>query len=233
MDVLTTRSLSYTDDNGEPREVVLTVFMPFEAETDWRVGFVFSPPIQRRIMYGRAGDALQALIYSLGIARAYLESTDLFRRLHWQGMVDCGLVDVAERPASWAPPDVPQPEDNPGTLDAFSTRTLGCPDETGVERELLLTIFIPFKAEGGTWKCGVAFGPPRSTPIRYGVGDDFLEAFLNGVAMARVIFDQMRPVGWEPSRELDCCSHLPYQIGRTYWMDPSPKDPSRPDFSER
>ena len=230
MDVLTTRALSYTDDKGDKRETVLTVFMPFETESDWRVGFVFSPPIQRKIMYGRAGDVLAALTYSLGIARAYLESTDLFGRAHWHGMVDCGLVDLVDMPVSWVPPDVPPAEENPGNLAVFSTRRLGYPDENGVERELLLTIFVPFK-EGDGWKCGFTLGPPESSPVHYGVGDDLIEAFLDGVAMVRVIFEQKVPRGWESSGELQSCSDFPYKIARTFWMDPAPKFPGMPDFS--
>jgi hypothetical protein len=62
-------------------------------------------------------------------------------------------------------------------------------------------------------------------------GEDFLEAFLNGLAMARVIFDQKVPEGWVSSGELDSCSDFPYKIGRSFWTDPVPEIPGMPDFS--
>jgi hypothetical protein len=220
MDILATRRLSYPDGNGDERELILTVFMPFEAENElWTCGFVFDPPIHRKNPYGAGIDVIQAFVDCLLIAHIYFKTTDLFGRAHWQGMLDCGLPDFADKPASWGPPDVPPPEANPGNLDVLSTRRLGYPDESGVQRDLLLTVFVPFKAEGEKWKCGVTFGPPESAQIHYGVGEDFIEAFLDGVAMARVIFEQRVPKGWRSSGDLLDCTNLPYKIGRSFWTE--------------
>jgi len=228
MDVLTTRVLSHQDKNGDERELILTVFMPFEAEDEmWKCGFVFGLPITQKVYYGVGADFLQALMGCLKIARGYIEGS----RAHWQGMLDFGLPWHAERPASWSPPDVPPPEVNPGNLDILSSRRMGYPDESGAERELLLTVFMPFKAEGEKWKCGFTFGPPRSSPIHYGVGEDFIEAFLDGLAMARVIFEQKVPGGWVRSRDLDALCEVPYKIGRSFWTDPAPETPGTPDSS--
>jgi hypothetical protein len=228
MDVLTTRVLSYPDENGAEREIVLTVFMPTKTEReDWKGGFVFTPPNHRKMVPIWGADFLQALLCCLTVARAYIEGS----RAHWQGMLDLGLPDFAERPASWALPDIPPPEANPGNLDVLSTRSMGYPDESGAERELLLTVFVPFKAEGEKWKCGFTFGPPLNAPLRYGVGTDFIEALLDGLAMARVIFEEKVPEGWVSSVELCDASSLPYKIGRSFGMDPAPKTPGMPESS--
>ena len=230
MDVLATRVLSYPDENGDKRELVLTVFVPFEA-AEWRCRFVFDPPVIRKGVDGAGVDFLQAFVECVKIARIYLESTALFGRAHWQGMLDCGLPSYGARPASWAPPDIPPPASNPGNMDVLTTRVVGYPDESGAERELLLTVFVPFEAEDKTWKCGFTFGPPLNAPLRYGVGADFIEAFLDCVAMARATFEGTAPKGWIRSGGLYDLCDLPYKIGRSFWTDPGGEIPGMPDFS--
>ena len=116
-------------------------------------------------------------------------------------------------------------------MDVLTTRMLGYPDESGVEREILLTVFMPFKAEGEIWKCGFTFGAPENAPIRYGVGADLIEALLDGLAKARATFEGTVPKGWVTSGDLLDCSDLPYKIGRSFWTDPAPEIPDMPDFS--
>lgn len=219
MDVLATRSLSYRNKNGDEREVVLTVFMPFAEHDRWTCGFVFSPPIHRKTVYLYGVDFIQAFLGCLEVARGYLEGTELNGRTHWQGMLDCGLPWRAERPASWGPADIPPPETDPRDTTTLATRSLTYPDEHGTERELVLTVFAPFQAEDEIWKCGIRFGPPLNSPIYCGVGADYIEALLDGLATARVIYEAQVPQGWEPEGDLHTCSDLPYKIGRSFWKD--------------
>ena len=98
--------------------------------------------------------------------------------------------------------------------------------------ELLLTIFVPFKAEGEAWKCGFTFGPLGSESIRYGLGEDFIEALLDALAMARGIYEGRVPKGWGWSGELQDCGDLPYKIGRSFLTEPrTSRPPGEPDFS--
>lgn len=233
MDVLATRTLIYRDKNGDEREVVLTVFMPFKIERDdWKCGFVFSPPIQRKPVYLYGVDFIQAFLGCLEVARGYFEGTDLNGRTHWQGMLDCGLPWRAERPASWRPSEIPSPESDLGDMTVLATRSLGYPDENGTERELLLTVFAPFQADGEIWKCGIRFGPPLNSAVYCGVGADYIEALLDGLATARILYEAQVPKAWEPEGDLHTCSDLPYKIGRSFWKDPPPEQPSdEPDIS--
>jgi hypothetical protein len=119
-------------------------------------------------------------------------------------------------------------------MDVLTTRRLGYPDANGVQGELPLSIFVPFKAEGEMWKCGFTLGPPESEPIRYGVGADFLEALLDCLAMARAMFEGKVPKGWAPSGELLDCTDLPYKIGRSFFTDlVGELPPGSPDFFSR
>jgi hypothetical protein len=223
MDVLTTRVLTYPDESGAERDLVLTVFVPFAAEDEaWECTFNFGPPIHRKMINFVGGDFLQALLHCLAAARVNLETTHLFGRAQWEGMVDCGLPERAARSSSWVPPDVPPPEANPGSRDVLTTRGLSYPDESSAERELLLTVLVPFKTEDEKWKCGFTFGPPLDPLIRYGVGADFLEALLDCLATARATLEGGELKGrvhW--AGMVDC--GLPYKIGRSFGLDAPPK----------
>jgi hypothetical protein len=235
MDVLTTRVLGYPDENGIEREFVLTVFVPFEAKENlWKCGFIFDPPMSPKIIYGAGVDFIQAFVLCLNVARIWFENTAPFGRAHWQGVLGCGLPSRGgeeEKPVLLGPADIPPTDVNPGNMDVLTTRVLGYPDESGVARELVLTVFVPFKAGGESWKCGFTFGPPENAPIRYGVGADLIEALLDSFAMARATFEGMVPKGWGSSGDLLDCADLPYKIGRAFWTDPSPEIPGMPDFS--
>jgi hypothetical protein len=127
MDVLTTRTLRYTDESGgeAEKEVVLTIFAPFEKDHwDWVCMFDFEPPIKPSNPRARGLDLIGAFVYGLIYARLYFETTSWSRTGHWQGLRDCGLPMKAEGPLQYQPPEVPPPEDNPGTLEVFATRWL-------------------------------------------------------------------------------------------------------------
>src|SRR5690349_21697624 len=188
MDILATRVLSYPEENGDKKVLVLIVFLPFQAE-DWRCRFAFDPPIIRKDVDAAGVDYIQAFVECVTIARIFLENTHPFRQADCHGMFDCGLPAFGEKPASSVPPGLPRPEANPESMEVLTTRAVRYPDENGTERELLLTVFAPFGAENKIWKCGFTFGPPLNAPLRYGVGADFIEALLDCLAMARATFE--------------------------------------------
>ncbi|MRG96303.1 DUF6968 family protein [Polyangium spumosum] len=221
MNILTTRTLRYTDEGVEAeKDVVLTIFEPFENDHgDWVCVFDFEPPIKPRLARARGVDVLQAFVDGLLDARLYFETTKWSRTGHWQGLRDCGLP-MNKGPWPVQPPEIPPPEDNPGTLEVFATRRLRYPDETGAATALLLTVFKPYQAELGAWKCAFAFGPSETAPLRHGMGADFIEAALDGLALARATYESMLPKGWAPPESEDlllACDDLPYKIGRSFW----------------
>lgn len=232
MDVLATRALSFTDDNGDSMEVTLTVFQPFEAERQvWKCKFQFGPPIHREAIAVAGVDYIQAVVGCLEVARGYLNGTKLWGRVQWQDMADCGLPWYTNTPPPLRSTDIPPAEANPGNLRVLTNRTLGLPDDSGTEREIVLTVFAPFQAQDGAWRCGFAFGALESAPIRYGDGADFIEALLDALAGARATFDAMLPHDWHPpdtSTVLDCTG-LPRKVGRSFWIDTSESDPSTPE----
>jgi hypothetical protein len=219
MDVLTTRVLKYNDENGEEKDLVLTVFVPFEAEKDtWKCGFEFSPPLHRKIVFAAGVDFLDAFVSCLRVARIYLESTELGGRAHWGDMLDCGLPWHTIRP----------PE---STRDVLTTRELPYRDKSGNEGGLLLTVFIPFKAEDGSWRCGFTFGPPLNTSIAYGYGDDFTEALLGCLASARESLEILDPFGRIYSIDRGELYAFPRKIGRSFWMGTADEPPPEADPS--
>jgi hypothetical protein len=219
MDVLTTRALSYTDETGNTKELILTVFVPFEAsEYKWKCGFVTDPPLRPNITYGLGLDFICAVVACLWLARLHFETVERSRRVHWRGMPDCGLPELTDEPAAPDPTDVPPPVEIGESKDIFATRTVGYRDESGIERERYLTVFVPSK-EGEAWKCGFTFEPPPFASIRYGVGEDFIEALLDGLAKARAIFEETIPKGSVPSEEHFDCADLPYKIGRSFFLN--------------
>lgn len=225
MEVLTTRKLSYTDDNGNPKDVLLTIFKPYELEKyDWRSGFIFGPPIERpegKITASAGVDFLQAFLGSLGIARGHFEGTELRDRLHWQGRYDCGLPWPVERPASHVNEEIPPPAEREGDMTVLAIRETGFRDENDVEHPFLLTVFTPFETQSGVWKCGFTFDPLPNATICYGVGDDFIEAVLDCLVKARVTYEGMMPKGWKLPGESFSCECFPYKIGRSFYNDPT------------
>jgi hypothetical protein len=230
VDVFATRTLSYTDDDGKEKEVVLTVFRPAEVEDgDWRCRFAFDPRFSRVDIKPSGADFLQAFVGCLVIALSFFKTSDPGRRAHWRGMFDCGLPEFSDDPVSWGSVEPPEPEDSARDMDVLAIRRLGCPDESGITRELLLTVFVPFK-EGEIWKCGITFGPPLSTGVYYGTGEDLIEALLDALALARAVYERNVPGDWD-SNELYSCRDFPYKVGRSFRKDPAAEIPGMPDRS--
>ena len=218
MEILTTRILRFRDPKADPNEAVVTVFKPVAEDDTWRVSFICSPPLRQRMRGTVALDISLALTYALTIIRALLQGGELLDKLHWQGRADCGLVTRVVRPPEWLPPEIPPPEENPGNLEILSSSMAALPGEAGVETMQPLTIFMPKQAEDGHWRCGVALGAPRSAPIHYGEGDDFIEAFLDAAALARVLWESNVPKGWKSQADL-AVKYLPFKLGKSFYMD--------------
>ncbi|HVK65469.1 MAG TPA: hypothetical protein VM694_13390, partial [Polyangium sp.] len=138
----------------------------------------------------------------------------------------------AEKPPAYQPPTVPPSEENPGGLEPLAVGTLARPDEMGRAEELALTVYKPFRADDGTWKCAFVLGSPLDAPVHHGRGDDFIEALLDGLALARATYEAMVPEGWEAplSDDLLGPTFLPYKVGRSYAMEPI-RNLDTPDFS--
>ncbi|UQA56221.1 DUF6968 family protein [Polyangium aurulentum] len=217
MDILATRILNYSDENGSEKALVFTVFEPAEAEHgDWACSYDFDPPISRRNVVARGVDFIQAFLHCLVIARSYMETTQGSGSLRWQGMRDCGLPESGD--SSCPPLEIPATEDDPGGLEILATRKLGIPDENGLVREAVLVVYRPLQESADRWRCGFAFGPDEVARVRYGTGADAIEALLDALSLARTAFDTMVPKGWAPSEEAELldCSDLPCKIGRSF-----------------
>jgi hypothetical protein len=221
--VLATRVLQYRHDSGEERDVTLTVFEPLETEEgDWECGFQFIPPANQRLINAFGLDYIQALLACLMAARGYIEHP-VEHRSSWKGMFHGGLPWTAKKPPTYEPPLIPASEPNPGGMEVLATRTLGRPGEDGSATKLPLTVYKPFRTDDGTWRCAIVLGSAESEPVRYGVGSDFIEALLDGLAMARAVYETMVPNGWNApgSEELWDGCFLPYKVERSYGMEPS------------
>jgi hypothetical protein len=230
MDVLARRVLCCRLDSGNDEIVTLSVYVPFKTDgDDWQCIFQFGGARDQRIVRRAGSDFIQALMCCLEAAAAYIERPDE-PRSYWQGLSHCGLPRRAPKPASYSAPSIPAPEPNPGTLDVLTTRQINYRDESGAEREALLTMFRPSETHGGTWLCGVAFGPSQTAPVRYCVGADAIEAILNALAIARLLFEAMAPNGESPPGSVGC-GDLPYCMGRSYYIDMvGDLGPEAPDF---
>lgn len=229
--VLTTRTLGFLDPYAEPKEIVLTIFQPTQDEhSEWKVVFQFSPPCRQKVMYARFDNLACALTAALTIASAYLQGTDLWGRLHWLGQTDCGLPDTRQRPASYQPPPLPPLELNPGNLKLFAMMMLPRPTETGEEDADKLLIFTPTPSSTSPcWTCGFTFDSTSDAALRYGRGDDFIEAFLDALTMARLVHETKLTQGFRAnSKNEPGSSRLPYKIGRSYGLDPREQDAQAP-----
>jgi hypothetical protein len=79
------RTLSYADSDGNEKEVVLIVYLPFEVPNGgYKCEFTFDPPIYRITPRGFGVDVIHALVNCLQVARIFLESNRLWGRIHWQ-----------------------------------------------------------------------------------------------------------------------------------------------------
>jgi hypothetical protein len=212
MEILTTRTLRYTDENGDEKDLVLMIFVPFQVDAvTWKCDLAFDPPIIRQPPSGEGVDFLQAFVSCLHLARVhldlharvYLATSKLKGRVHWDGMAHCGLPGLEERR--------PMPE-----MDVLTTRVLSYPDDKGGEREMVLTVFVPLKEDEELWKCGFMFGPPAPTPVNYGYGKDYTEALLDCLALVRTAYDTLVPKDMAVSGDLYDCSDFPVTKDRSF-----------------
>lgn len=202
MEVLTTRTLRYADADGKERDLVLTIFVPFEEEPgSWKCNLAFDPPVVRQPPAGDGVDFVQAFVSCLHHARVCLDASNL--RVTWDGRADCGLPRYEGRRP------IPQ-------MDVLATRVLSCPDDKGGEREMLLTIFVPFRESDELWKCGFMFGPPAPTPVNYGFGKDYTEALLDCLAIAREAYETLVPEERAISGDLLDCADFPLGEERSF-----------------
>jgi hypothetical protein len=229
VDIFETRTLSYTDDDGATREVALTVTMPYEEGEEWKCKAIFDPRIYRWDPDIGGVDFLGAFEHALRIATIFFRTTELYGRIQWRGLLDCGLPEYTKGRIPWGSLEIHSPEHSPRDMEVLATRKLGCSDESGNRTALLLTVSIPFK-EGDVWKCGVTFGPPLNTGVYYGAGDDRIEALLDALALARAVYEKKVPEGWASDDLFDCLG-FPYKTGRSFRYELSSDEPDTPDRS--
>jgi hypothetical protein len=213
---LATRTIQCRTDSGTVKDVVLTVFEPVRANDEWQCAFRFHPPENQRPFTMRGDDCISALLGCLRVARGYVEHPNE-ERTSWQGMSHSGLPWHNDLPEGYQPPTVQEPEEYSGNLEILGTRRLGVPHGENEISEMVLTVYKPFCDES-KWKCAFAFGTGANLPVRFGFGEDFIEAFLDALSLARVAYKAMVPPGWEPPESSDFASvqFLPFKIGREY-----------------
>jgi hypothetical protein len=125
---------------------------------------------------------------------------------------------LRKRPSDWVAPQIPPTEKNTGNLEVLSELAVSFPDQAGVEYGRPLYVFMPMRIDDAHWKCGFAFDAKDSAPVRYGVGDDWIQSFLDAAALMRVVYDDSLPRGWI-NREAINLDRLPYKMGRGFFID--------------
>ncbi len=224
--ILTTRTLTYQADDGSMKNVVMELLKHVEGDGSWKIGLRFGEPINWE-HFIRGDDVLETIVSILAAwwARLFIGGMPLANNIRWvdgQGKqsFNCGLPALRKRPSDWVAPEVSEPEKNPGNLEVLADLTVSFPNQDGAEYERPLFVFMPQQIDDAHWKCGFAFDAKDTGPIRYGVGDDWIQAFLDAAAMIRVIYDAALPQGWKPSDGIGL-GMLPYMMGRGYFVDES------------
>lgn len=218
MDVLTTRTLSYTDRDGTVQDITLTIFVPFEEERyTWKCCYACSSPFDGPQRYGIGVHFIQAILSCATAANGYLWSAQRADRLHWQGVPNCGLPSFTNMPVSFGPDDTPPLEKRLRDLTVLTTETMGYRDKDGTERELTLTLFAPFQSESGEWKCGMTLDTFAPNMLRYGKGADYLEALLDALVKTHATLETMTPKDRLRSEAKFGWEGLPFRVGRAFW----------------
>ncbi|MBK9262647.1 MAG: hypothetical protein IPM54_22935 [Polyangiaceae bacterium] len=224
MAILATRTLNYVDDHGVMKDVTMTLLKRIEQDGTWKLGLRFGAPITWE-MFIRGDDVLETITSILAAwwVRLFVGGMPIANNIRWidgQGKesFNCGLPALRKRPDTWTAEAIPPTEKNPGNLEILSESTAPFPDRTGVEQERPVFVFMPQQMTDGRWRCGFAFDAKDTAPIRYGVGDDWIQAFLDAAAMIRVVYESMLPQGWKP-RDGIGLEMLPYKMGRGYFID--------------
>jgi hypothetical protein len=221
--VLANRTLNYVDDQGVMKDVSMTLLKRIEDDGTWRIGLVFGAPINWE-RYRPGDDVLEAIttILAMWWVRLFVGGMKLANNIRWrdaqgQESFNCGLPALRKRPSDWVAPPIPATEKNPGDLQVLSELAVSFPDENGIEVGRPLFVFVPRQIDEATWKCGFAFDT-KDAPVRYGVGDDWIQAFLDAGALMRVVYDASLPQGYH-NHEFMNLDHLPYKMGRGYFID--------------
>lgn len=221
---LATRTLAYVDHNGTMQNVVMVLVKRVEDNGAWKIGLRIDEPISWEL-YLSGDDVLETIITILATwwARLFIGGMPLANNIRWidglgQESFNCGLPALRERSPNWTAPEISPEERNPGNLEILSESTVPFPDPMGIERERPLFVFVPAQMVDGRWKCAFAFDDKNAAPIRYGIGDDWIQSFLDAAAMVRVIYEATLPEGWRP-REGIGLGRFPYRVGRGYFID--------------
>ena len=224
MTTLTTRTLIYKDDNdGVMKDVTMTLFTRLDDKGDVRAGLRFGPPINWERLHPVDGMEHQ-IIYVLALwwVRLFRSGMKLANNIRWvdgrgKESFNCGLPALRKRPADWVAPEIPPTENNPGNLEVLSELAVSFPNSEGVEYGRPLFMFMPQRIDENHWKCAFAFDS-KDAPVRYGVGDDWIQSFLDAAAMMRVVYDASLPQGWSNQEAIDLF-RFPYKMGRGYFID--------------
>lgn len=224
MTTLTTRTLHFVDDEGVMKDVTMTLFTRLDDDGNVRVGLRFGSPINWEMVHP-FDDVMQQIICILNFwwVRLFISGMKLANNIHWrdgQGKqsFNCGLPALRKRPDTWVAPEIPLAEKNPGNLSVLSELSVSFPDAQGVEYGRPLYMFLPEQIDDTHWKCGFAFDHKDTGPIHYGVGDDWIQSFLDAAAMMRVVYEASLPQGWS-NHEAITLFRLPYKMGRGYFID--------------
>lgn len=220
---LTTRTLHYVDDDGVMNEVSMSLVDFVDDDGTRRIGLRFGAPFTWKVTLN-AEDAVGAIICVMTAwwVRLFVGGMKLANNIRWrdgqgQESFNCGLPALRKRPSDWVAPPIPATEKNPGDLQLLSELAVSFPDESGIEVGRPLFVFVPQQIDEATWKCGFTFDT-KDAPVRYGTGDDWIQAFLDAAALMRVVYDGSLPQGYR-NHELMNLDHLPYKMGRGYFID--------------
>lgn len=224
MTILTTRTLHYLDEHGVMQEVSMSLVDFVDDEGSRRIQLRFGAPFTWKQTL-LADDVLHALICVMSAwwVRLFIGGMPLANNIHWrdgQGRqsFNCGLPALRKRPDTWVAPEISPAEKNPGNLSVLSELSVSFPDAQGVEYGRPLYMFLPEQIDDSHWKCGFAFDDKDKGPLHYGVGDDWIQSFLDAAAMMRVMYEASLPQGWR-NHEAMSLFLLPYKMGRGYFID--------------
>lgn len=223
MRTLTTRTLHYLDEQGVMQEVSMSLVDFVDDEGSRRIQLRFGAPFPWKQTL-LADDVLHALIYVMSAwwVRLFRGGMKLANNVRWvdgrgKESFNCGLPALRKRPADWVAPEIPPTENNPGNLEVLSELAVSFPNSEGVEYGRPLFMFMPQRIDENHWKCAFAFDS-KDAPVRYGVGDDWIQSFLDAAAMMRVVYDASLPQGWSNQEAIDLF-RFPYKMGRGYFID--------------
>jgi hypothetical protein len=224
MTILTSRTLTYRDHSDDAmKDVAMTLFTHLDDDGNVRAGLRFGSPINWEMVHP-LDDLIQQIICILNFwwVRLFRSGMTLANNIRWvdgQGKesFNCGLPALRRRPDTWVAPEIPPMEKNPGNLEVLSELSVSFPDASGIEYGRPLFVFMPRQIDEMHWKCGFSFDA-KDAPVRYGVGDDWIQSFLDAAAMMRVVYDASLPQGWS-NHEAIKLDRLPYKMGRGYFMD--------------